>query len=281
MATFYNQATLTYNGRTVSSNVTSGELMSVLSATKTAVTGEYSQGTELVYIVNLINSGTAALTGLTMTDDLGAYPFGAGTATPLDYTDGSVKYFVNGALQEAPTVTPGPPLTVAGISVPAGGTATVVYAATANAYAPPDGTITNTVTVGGAGITELTASETVTAAPGPELAIAKSVSPLTVAENGEVTYTFVINNTGGTEAGTADGVTVADVFDPVLTDLTVTYDGTARAVTTDYTYDESTGEFATVPGTLTVPAATFTQDPATGAWTVDPGCVTVTVTGTI
>ena len=281
MAAFFNQATLSYGGRTVNSNVTAGELVSVLAATKTAVTAEYTQGTETVYIVNIVNSGTEAYSGLTLTDDLGAYPFNEGTLTPLEYVDGSAKYFVNGALQAEPTVTAGPPLTVTGISVPAGGTATVVYAATANVYAPLDGTVTNTASITGADVTDVTASETITASTGPELAIAKSVSPQTVAENGTVTYTFVITNTGGAEAGAAEALTVTDTFDPVLSDITVAYDGTARTVTTDYSYEQTTGVFSTVPGAVTVPAATFTQDPATGVWSVDPGCVTITVTGRI
>ena len=37
MATFTNQATLRYNGNIVNSNITTGELLEVLSATKTAV----------------------------------------------------------------------------------------------------------------------------------------------------------------------------------------------------------------------------------------------------
>ena len=279
MAAFYNQATLSYSGRTVNSNVTTGEIVAVLSATKTAVTGEYTQGSETVYLVNIVNSGSEPFAGLTLTDDLGAYTFNETTLTPLDYVEGSVKYFVNGALQAEPAVTAGPPLTVTGISVPAGGTATVVYAATANGFAPLDGTITNTATVSGADVADVTASETTTASTGPELAITKSVSPQTVAENSEVTYTFVISNTGGAEAGAAENLTVTDTFDPVLTDIVVTYNGTARTVTTDYTYDETTGEFATAPGSVTVPAATFAQDPATGMWSVDPGCVTITVTG--
>ena len=43
MATFYNQATLSYNGNTTTSNITTGELVEVLSATKTAVQTEYQQ----------------------------------------------------------------------------------------------------------------------------------------------------------------------------------------------------------------------------------------------
>ena len=49
----------------------------------------------------------------------------------------------------------------------------------------------------------------------------------------------------------------------------------------DYTYDETTGAFATTVGTVTVPAATYTQDPVTGAYSVTPGIATLSVTGTI
>ena len=44
MAAFYNQASLTYSGGTVYSNVAAGEITEVLSASKTAVNGEYTQG---------------------------------------------------------------------------------------------------------------------------------------------------------------------------------------------------------------------------------------------
>ena len=37
MATFYNQATLSYNGTVASSNITSGEILEVLSVEKSAV----------------------------------------------------------------------------------------------------------------------------------------------------------------------------------------------------------------------------------------------------
>ena len=43
---------------------------------------------------------------------------------------------------------------------------------------------------------------------------------------------------------------------------------------TGYTYDEATGQFATVPGVITVPAATFTQG-ADGAYTRTPGLATL------
>ncbi|MBQ4312026.1 MAG: hypothetical protein II773_10570, partial [Oscillospiraceae bacterium] len=63
-------------------------------------------------------------------------------------------------------------------------------------------------------------------------------------------------------------------------DITVSVEGVPRT-TGEYTYDEVTGEFATVQGAFTVPAADFVQDPQTGAWSTVPGSVTVTVSGTV
>lgn len=73
---------------------------------------------------------------------------------------------------------------------------------------------------------------------------------------------------------------VTDTFDPRLSDLTVTLNGTALTAPTQYTYDAATGQFATVAGVITVPAATFTQNTA-GAYSVSPGTSTLTISGTI
>jgi len=284
MMTFTNQATLTYSGGTTNSNITVGQLVATLSAVKTAVRDEYSACDGLTYVISLVNSGTSAYTGLTLTDDLGAYTFGGETLYPLTYAEGTLRYYVNGVLQPAPAVTSGPPLTVTGVSVPAGGNAIILYEADANQYAPldVDGEITNTVTVTGAGVTPpLTAAETVTPAVEPRLTVTKGMSPTSVAENGRLTYTFTIQNTGSTAAVATDDAVLTDTFNPILSDLTVTLNGAVLTEGVDYTYDETTGEFATVPGRITVPAATITQNPATGAWAVTPGVSTLIVTGTV
>lgn len=283
MAIFTNQATLSYNNTITTSNVTTGELLEVLSVTKTALTGTYTPQDTVVYVVNLSNSGPVAFTGLTVTDDLGGYDFDGGTLTPMGYVPGTLRYFVNGAVQPAPTVTAGPPLTVSGITVPAGGNALLVYEVRLNQFAPVDieSTITNTATVTGGGLTApVSDSATIAAAAAPYLTITKSLSPLTVTENGQLTYTFVIQNTGNTPALVGDNAAITDTFDPILSDLTVTFNGTPWVEGTDYTYNEATGLFATVPGRITVPAASFTRTPD-GAWIILPGTATLTVTGTV
>lgn len=282
MAAFNNTATLSYSGGVATSNTTTGEIIQTLTAVKTPVGDVYAAGGDVTYIISLRNTGAAQLNGLTVTDDLGAYEIGETERVPLDYVDGSVRYFVNGVLQAAPTVTAGPPLVFENISVPAGGSVQLVYEAAVNGFAPPDqdGAITNTATVSGEGITDVVAQATVTAAQAPLLTITKALSPTVVPENGRVTYTFVIQNRGNAPATSEDNVTLTDDFTPALGDITVTYNGD-EWLEANYTYDEETGLFTTVPGSITVPAATFVQDPATGVWTVSPGVTTITVTGTV
>ena len=279
MAIFTNQATLTYTGGSANSNIAVGEILEVLSADKTAVGGTYAPGELVTYVITIRNTGTGAFTNLTVTDDLGG-----GTNAPLTYEEGTALYFVNGVPQAAPAVTPGAPLVFTGVSVPANGNAAIVYQARANAFADPglEGTITNTVTITGGGLTSpVTATETVNALIGADLTITKTITPAQVADNGQVTYTFLIQNSGNEPLTATDNAAVTDLFDPILTGLTVTLNGAPLTEGTGYTYSEATGQFATVPGVITVPAATFTQDPVTGEYTRTPGLATLTLTGTI
>lgn len=138
------------------------------------------------------------------------------------------------------------------------------------------------MTITGGGLADpITATETVSPVASPDLTITKSVSPSIVPANGQLTYTFVIENYGNTEAAVGDNVTITDTFNPVLRNISVTYNGNAWTETTNYTYNETTGAFATVAGLITVPAATFAQNAATGVITTTPGTAVVTVTGNI
>jgi len=282
MATFTNQATLSYNGNTTNSNVTTGELVESLSATKTAISETYSAGGGVSYAVTVVNSSSAETGELILTDNLGAYTLGTETIYPLTYTDGTLKFFINGILQPTPTVTAGPPLTVSGFSLPAGASGIFVYETTANSYAPltQGSTIINTVTFTGDGLAEsVTASAAVTAQAQTALTIAKAICPDVITDNGELTYTFIIQNSGNAPADTDANVAVTDVFNPALSNLTVTLNGAAFPATS-YTYTEATGEFATAPGSITIPAATYTQSP-TGEIIVTPGVAVLKITGII
>ena len=284
MANFTNQATLRYNGLTVASNTVTGQVLSPLTLTKTAGGDAYAPGDTLSYVISMVNDGSVTYEGLTLTDDLGGYDVGTGTAYPLTYVAGSIRYFINGVLQPAPAVTAGPPLSVTGISVPAGGDAMLYYETEVTAAAPllAGSTITNTATLTGTGLgTPLEAGATVSVETGAELSTVKSPFPATVQENGPLTYTFTIQNRGNEAAEAAAQAAVTDLFDPILKNLTVTLDGQPMALTTDYTYAEATGQFATVPGVITVPAATYAQTASTGDWIVTPGEATLTVTGTV
>ena len=283
LPSFTNQASLSYPGGSLRSNIVTGNLVDVLAIAKTAVGSGYTAGEKLSYIVTLVNSGTVAMTGLTLTDDLAAYTLDAQTLTPLSYVPDSLLYYQNGVAQSAPTVTAGPPLTVTGLSVPAGGSVTVVYQAQVNALAPlaAGSTLTNTATVtGGTLSAPLTASATVTAGTVPALSIAKAMSPETVTGASELTYTFILQNTGNTEVSDP-ALVLTDTFDPILSDLAVTYNGTPWTVNVNYSYNASTGLFSTLAGQLTIPAAQYVQDPATGVWTTTPGVSVLKISGTV
>ena len=283
MATFTNRATLSYNGRTVDSNTVTGTFLQTLTVTKTPLTGTYTAGETVTYTVSLVNAGATPLTGLTLTDDLGAFDYLGTLVYPLTLVPDAILYYVDGVLQPTPTVASTQPLVVQGISVPAGGDAVIVYQAVVSDAAPLEigGEITNTATVSGGGLIDpLGDDATVTVENAPFLTINKALSPVTVPENGTLTYTFTIQNYGNTAAVATDDVIVSDTFDPVLDILSVTLNGVALTEGAGYTYNPVTGEFATTAGTITVPAATFTRAPD-GTVLVTPGEATLVVVGTI
>ncbi|WP_019679263.1 DUF11 domain-containing protein [Ruminococcus flavefaciens] len=283
MATFYNQATLSYNGTVASSNITSGEIIEVLSASKSAVSDTYSPDSGNVFIISIVNTGSVCYNGLTVTDDLGSYSFGEadGSAIPLSYKEGSLSYYVNGVRQPDPVIASIYPLSVTGINVPAGGNAMLVYSADTNSFAPmgAGAGITNTAVISGTGFEPVTASADVAYAEGIDLAISKSLSPAAVEENGEVTYTFVIQNFGTSPAEAADNVIFSDTFTPALSGLTAEFNGAVWTSGTDYAYDPATGTFTSLDGTVTVPAAQFSQNETTGEWSVQAGVSTLIIKG--
>lgn len=284
MPTFYNQATLSYRGGATNSNIVSGEIIGTLRAEKTAVTETYGANSVVTYIISIVNTGATAYTGLTLTDDLGRYMPGEAAVTPLTYVPDSLHYFVNGDITPAlPEITALSPLTLTGITVPAGGSAALVYSAEINGYAPLEAgsAITNTAVISGGQLAEsITASETITVTTGSQLTIAKTIYPNIVSENGRVTYTFVIRNSGNEAADASADLVVTDNFAPVLKNITVTYNGTAWAEGKNYEYSEATGVFQTLAGQITVPAATYTRSDD-NSLIVEPGTAVITVSGNI
>lgn len=285
MATFYNQATLSFGGNVVNSNITEAELLSGLEITKTPITETYTAGGNVVYAITLSNMGSSAYNDLTVTDNLGEYTLSGGaTAVPLTYVDGSILYYLNGVLQPAPTVSSTDNLSITGINLPANSTATFIYEARANEAAPisAGSVITNTATTnGGVGIGEISATATVTVEEAPALTIAKAVCPAVLNDNDQLTYTIIVQNLGNTPIVATDGVIISDIFNPILSDITVTLNGVPLEEGTGYTYNAATGEFATLNGVITVPAATYVQDSTNGTVTTTPGVTVLTVTGRV
>ena len=112
-----------------------------------------------------------------------------------------------------------------------------------------------------------------------EVTITKSMIPSNVVDGEPMTYTFVINNYGNTEA---TDIVLTDSFDPAPDNITVQVNGVVIPAT-DYEYVNGVLTLPTAPGTteLSLPPATITQDLATGEGTIVPSSLTVTVTGTI
>ena len=282
MPTFSNQATLSYNSATVASNIVTGEVVSSLSLTKTALSATYAPGDVAGYAVSIVNTGSNAFSGLTLTDDLGGYAFRDDTLYPLTYVDGSVQLFINGAVQEAPEVSSTEPLVIEGIDIPAGGSVIILYSARVNEYAPPcSGFIRNTASIADscpcAEATDFAETEPVCE---PRLSIVKQICPSIINSCSEpVRFTFIIRNTGCCPAMANDDVSITDVFDPPITITSVEFNGTEWEGSGYYTYDGDTGEFTTVPGQITVPAASYARDTMTGAWNITPGESILVITG--
>lgn len=297
MAIFTNQATLTYGTRTVNSNVAIGTLLEDLAVTKTALGATYTPGDDMSYVVNVTNSGATAITNLTITDDMGGYPYpdaGGVTIYPMEYKPGSMRFFLDNVLQTAaPTIIPGPPMSITGITIPAGSTATFAYAADLTDVAPREAgsTITNTVTAVRSAAASASDSATITVTTEPELSINKSMSPDTVTENSRLTYTFLIQNFGNTPVTADQNVRFTDDFDPYLENLTVNYTGADGVPTTwtegvNYVYTASStsgtrvGSFLSTEEQITIPAAAYTRN-ADGSYSVTPGTSILTITGTV
>ena len=285
MAQITNQANLTFNygnatGSAIS-NIATATLLDPLSAEKTSLGDTFRADDTITYVISVQNNGNNTVSGITVTDDLGAYTVGGIRVTPLTYGNAAALY-INGVFSSAITGT----VTENGVifTIPAlasNANALILYQAIVNDFAPlqQGGTITNSATVTAPTIANpITVTDTVTVEDYADITIQKEMSPDPVSDGDLLTYTFTITNTGNTEA---TGVVLTDSFNPAPTSITVTVDG-QTVPATSYTYENGVLTLPTGEDfPITVPAATITQDSATGNVTVTPGTLVITVTGTI
>ncbi len=287
MAIIENFATVRYTSgsttETIVSNIAQVSLTSSVTLSKVPLGTTYGDDSLLTYILTVQNTSDTTLTGVSIVDNLGTFPYGAAELTPLAY-GGNAVLLINGqdatASLEVDAADPSelrfalPPLS-------AGTTANIVYTARVNEFAPLEagGTIVNTATLSAdAECAEDTATATVTAEEGADLSVFKQMSPNPVVCGGTLTYTIRISNYGNADA---EDVQLTDVFDPAPENISITRNG-VPLVATDYTYEN--GVLTIIAGSSTgdtVPAATFTRDPQTGEVTVTPGVVEYVITGTL
>lgn len=281
-----NQASVAYryNNRTASavSNIATAVLNEPLSVEKVSLESVYREGEDITYVVTVTNSGTSALTGISVTDDLGTYTIGSGTATPLTYV-GPAIYFVDGVYAGNLTPTVGADgISFAIATLGTDSTVQIIYKAVANDTAPlvQGSQITNTVTTTATGSnTPVSDSNTVTVDSYADVTITKTMSPSGVVDGDALTYTFVVSNFGNAEA---TEIVLTDAFDPAPESITVQLNGTIVPAT-DYTYENGVLTLPISPAStvLTLPPATITQDTTTGVVSIEPSTLTVTVTGVI
>ena len=282
-----NFATVSYTSGGIAgtkvSNIAEISLESAVGFTKTSLGNTYNDSSTLTYILTVTNSSTTAITGSTITDNLGTYVFGATELTPLDYV-GPAVLLINGQDVSAQlgvnTDTAGT-LIFTIPTIPAGATANIIYKAEVNDYAPLalDSSIINTSTFeSNSECADTTASATVSVANAANISIIKQMCPNPIICGDTLTYSIKIYNYGNTAA---ENVVLIDDFNPAPTNITVSRDGTLL-VGTDYTYVDGT---LTVPAatatSITIPPATFSQDPITGVISIVPSVVEYTITGTV
>ncbi len=281
-----NRATVNYNFGTTAavavSNVTSTVLNGTLSIEKSSLTNSYRVGQDLTYIITVRNNGGTASRDVSVIDDLGTFNENGNDITPLTYI-GTAQLFVNGAFLSNLEAIVGDESVLFEIpSIPAGGTAQIIYRVRVNEYACSNegATITNTACAeylcncpceG-----SVCDSFTVSVDEYAELRVIKTACPNPVVCGEKLTYVIDIYNYGNIAA---TGVVITDVFDPALEDITVRVNGEIipeidyRYVDGVLTLPDSSGD------EITVPAAECIRDGETGEISVTPGRITVTVSG--
>ncbi len=283
-----NRATVNYNSGTATavafSNTTSTVLNGSLSINKSSLSESYRIGQELTYIITVSNNRSQIAQNVTVIDDLGTVTEDQNDITPLSYI-GTAQLFINGIFVSDLDALVGSDSVIFEIeSIPAGGTAQIIYRARVNEFA--------CFTVGAA-ITNTACAEFVCNCPCEEtvcdsftipveeyadLRVTKSVCPNPVTCGERLNYVIDISNYGNIDA---DEVVITDVFNPALEDITVTLNGEIlaenrfRYVGGVLTISRATGS------DITVPASVCSRDEETCEINIIPGKATVSVSGRI
>ncbi len=285
MPTIENFATVRYTSggvaATTVSNIAQIDLTSSVTFDKRTVGSTYSEGDTVTYIMTVSNTSSAPLNTVSITDNLGTFTDQTGDLTPLTYV-GPAILLVDGQDASANLTTDSSSSSQLIFTIPAlaaGATANIIYTARVNEFAPLelDSAIVNEATLTtDSDCADGSASATVTVAPAADVSIFKQMSPNPVVCGDTVTYTIRLYNYGNIDA---ENVQLIDVFDPILTNITVSRNGVLLEGTA-YLYENGT---LTVPATATdtIPAATFTRDATTGEVVVTPGTVEYVITGVI
>lgn len=257
------------------SNTTSTVLVEPCSVTltKSPLYASYRSGDTVSFVVRAENTGSAALEGVTFSDNLGS----DAAVKPLTYVSDSLRVYVDGApVTVTPSQSGGLSFTLASALLP-GSSVIAVYSAVTDS---DSASVTNTVTMTATGAAPAgcainqTAESTVTAVSYANLSIYKSASADTVTSGEQLSYTFTIMNGGSAEA---TDVVLTDTLPSVFSVQTVSV--TDASGTRVY----GAGEYSVDAATNTITLPNTAGEPITVAAATDsgPGIATVTVTGKV
>ncbi len=280
-----NTAVMRYKNRNIASNMVTSETNGSFTVVKTALTPSYWRESEVLFRIEITNNTGADLNGVLAFDTLGLYGYGEPQTAyyPLNYINGSITQTVNGQSLPPPSVdTSGVIMVIRGISIPSAASAVITYRAEITVYAPlsAGSVITNDVSVATTTLPFIYAKSqaTLNVKNTTSLNIIKTACPETVAGSEAIDFSFYILNSGNMPAGQGDNTVIADTFTPPIQNISVELNAQPLIYGTDYTYDPTSGNFATTSGVITVLQAEFTQN--TQAIVVaTPGVSVLTVSG--
>ncbi len=286
----YNTASLTFEYGSqkgfVSSNVAVTTLKESLTISHSSLGDTYSQGSEIPFIVSIINNNTDKIKNVKIQSDLGTYSLGQGICensfTPLSYTGPSMLYVGGVFLSNIEPKVYKEKLVFTVASIPPKSNALIIYKASINQFSPlsSGSKIVNTVTASSRSITSpLTSSNTITVRDEADIRIIKNMSPNPVLAGETITYNFSLYNYGNTEAR---NVTLNDTFTPAPGNINVYLDS-QEISSTDFSYSSGTLTLPTYNSgiSVSIPAANFIQDTITGSISIEPGMISITATGQI